>query len=125
MNNFFANLLKYLIEGIVVAVVAYYLTGRKRSVGEVASIGVVAALTFAVLDYFTPSIGSSARLGSGFGIGSNLVGFAGPGVDPNSVFQMPVAGGEVDDGYDYEEGFEDDVDDEEQEAFESNDNFGE
>lgn len=123
MNNFFANILKYLIEGIVVAVVAYYLTGRKRSVTEVASIGVVAALTFAVLDYFTPSIGSSARLGSGFGIGSNLVGFAGQGLDPNSLLRMPTMGGEAgEDDVDEEEGFEED---DEEDVDNSNDNFGE
>jgi hypothetical protein len=124
MNNYFANILKYLIEGIVVAVVAYYLTGRKRNVTEVASIGVVAALTFAVLDFFTPSIGSSARLGSGFGIGSNLVGFAGQGLNPNELLRMPTMGGEAgSDVVDDEDAvFEED---DEAQMMNANDNFGE
>jgi hypothetical protein len=46
---------------------------------EVLLISLVAAATFAVLDLFAPSIGSSVRTGAGFGIGANLVGFPGNG----------------------------------------------
>ena len=38
-------------------------------------ISLTAAATFAILDMFTPSIGGSARMGAGFGVGANLVGF--------------------------------------------------
>ena len=36
---------------------------------------IVAAAVFAILDVVSPSIGSSARQGAGFGLGANLVGF--------------------------------------------------
>jgi hypothetical protein len=42
---------------------------------EIAMIALVAIATFAVLDVYAPSVGSSARSGAGFGIGANLVGF--------------------------------------------------
>ena len=60
---------------MVVAVVAYYIPRRDADLKTVAWIGLIAALTFALLDFFSPSIGASSRLGAGFGIGSNLVGF--------------------------------------------------
>ena len=40
-------------------------------------IAVTAAATFAILDMYTPDISASARMGAGFGIGGNLVGFPG------------------------------------------------
>ena len=66
---------KYLIEGLVVAVVAYYVPKGKMSLEEVAMVAFVAAATFALLDMFAPSISVAARQGAGFGIGANLVGF--------------------------------------------------
>lgn len=78
MRQFFSNLTKYVVEGLVVAIVAFYITQRQRDLKTVAMIGLIAALTFALLDYFSPSIGASSRLGAGFGIGSNLVGFGHP-----------------------------------------------
>jgi len=67
---------KYLIEGLAVAIAAYYLP-RQRSLGldEITMIAITAAATFALLDMFSPSIGGAARMGSGFGVGANLVGF--------------------------------------------------
>jgi hypothetical protein len=44
---------------------------------DILLIGMISAATFAVLDLFAPSIGSSVRSGAGFGIGANLVGFPG------------------------------------------------
>jgi len=66
---------KYLIEGLVVAVVAYYVPQKKMGLEEVAMVAFVAAATFALLDMFAPSISVAARQGAGFGIGANLVGF--------------------------------------------------
>lgn len=70
------NVLKYLLEGLAVAVAAKYIPSREISLNEVVMIGLTAALTFFVLDMFSPSIASGARLGTGFGIGANQVGFA-------------------------------------------------
>ena len=68
--------LKYLIEGAAVAVAAYYIPqGKKLKFEEIVMIAVTAAATFAILDMYTPEIGSSARAGAGFGVGANLVGF--------------------------------------------------
>jgi len=70
------SVLKYAIEGLVVAFVAVLvLNPKKPSYGEVLTIGVAAFATFALLDTFTPSIAVTARQGAGFGIGANLVGF--------------------------------------------------
>ena len=67
------SLVKYLLEGLAVAVVAFYLP-KKTSLKEVALIALTASVVFAVLDMFAPSIALSARQGSGFGIGMNMVG---------------------------------------------------
>jgi ABC-type Co2+ transport system permease subunit len=71
--------IKYIIEGLVVAVAAYVIPkrGNKFEVEELVIIGLVAAATFAVLDVFVPAMGSSARNGAGLGIGLNLVRFPG------------------------------------------------
>jgi uncharacterized membrane protein len=67
--------IKYIIEGIMVAIAAYAIPKKSLNVEEIVVIGLMAAATFAVLDVFLPSIASSARGGAGFGIGANLVGF--------------------------------------------------
>lgn len=69
------RLVKYVLEGLAVAIAAFVLPGKTLKLAEVAMIGIVAAATFAVLDIYAPSVGSSARTGAGFGIGANLVGF--------------------------------------------------
>ena len=71
---------KYIFEGIIVAVAAYFIPNTKMPPTELLMISLVAAATFAVLDLFAPSIGSSVRTGAGFGIGANLVGFPGGGM---------------------------------------------
>ena len=73
---------KYAFEGAIVAVAAYFIPGKKMIPEEILIIALVAAATFAVLDLFAPSIGSSVRTGAGFGIGANLVGFGYPGAGP-------------------------------------------
>ena len=75
--------IKYLIEGGAVAVAAYYIPQgvNKPSFEEIALIAITAAATFALLDMLAPNdsdmgrIADNARMGAGFGIGGNLVGF--------------------------------------------------
>lgn len=67
--------IKYLIEGLAVAVAAYYIPKRKMKLQEIAMIAVTAALTFAILDMYAPAIASGARKGAGFGIGAMQVGW--------------------------------------------------
>ena len=69
------RVVKYLLEGIAVAVAAFVLPGKTLKVAEVGMIALVATATFAILDVYAPSVGSSARTGACFGIGANLVGF--------------------------------------------------
>lgn len=64
---------KYIFEGVIVAIAAYLIPGKKMHAEEVLIIGLIAAATFAVLDLFAPSIGASVRTGAGVGIGLNLV----------------------------------------------------
>jgi|TARA_X000000950_G_scaffold227663_1_gene274883 ABC-type Co2+ transport system permease subunit len=67
--------IKYIVEGVMVAIAAYAIPKKALNVEEIVVIGLMAAATFSVLDVFVPSIASSARGGAGFGIGANLVGF--------------------------------------------------
>ena len=69
--------IKYLVEGLMVAIVAFVVPPEKRQLklDEIAIIALMAAATFSILDTFIPTMGASARTGAGFGIGANLVGF--------------------------------------------------
>jgi hypothetical protein len=69
------RVIKYLVEGIMVAIAAYAIPKKSLNLEEVVIIGLTAAATFSVLDVFVPSMAASARGGAGFGIGANLVGF--------------------------------------------------
>lgn len=75
MADLVTRLVKYLLEGLAVAIAAYVIPGKTMKFGEVAMIALTATATFAILDIYAPSVGSSARTGAGFGIGANLVGF--------------------------------------------------
>ena len=82
----FINLVKYMLEGIAVAIAAFYIPQKNMNLKEIAIIALTAAAVFAVLDVFSPLVGRGARQGSGFGIGYNL-----------------VTGGGAEDAYDVEE----------------------
>ena len=83
MDNYFnvqeivRRIVKYLVEGLMVAVAAYAIPKKSMNLEEIALLALVAAATFSILDTYIPSIGSSARSGAGFGIGANMVGFPG------------------------------------------------
>lgn len=66
---------KYLVEGLMVALVAYSIPKRSLNLDEVALIALTAAATFSILDTYVPSMAASARSGAGFGVGANIVGF--------------------------------------------------
>jgi hypothetical protein len=72
MGEIITRAVKYLLEGFVVAFVAYVLPRQGLSWTEVAVIGLTAAATFAILDLFSPSIGGSVRTGAGIAIGTSL-----------------------------------------------------
>ena len=67
------RLLKYLVEGLAVALAAYYIPKKSIDMTEISIIAITAAATFAILDMYSPTIAESARSGAGFGIGYNMV----------------------------------------------------
>jgi len=77
MGELVKRAIKYLVEGLMVAIVAFVIPPEKRALKleEIAIIALMAAATFSILDTFVPSIAVGARQGAGFGIGANLVGF--------------------------------------------------
>lgn len=76
-TEFFKRLIKYLVEGLMVAIAAYAIPKQSLNIEEIMLLAVTAAATFSILDTYVPSIGVSTRSGAGFGIGANLVGFPG------------------------------------------------
>lgn len=79
LGGIVTRLVKYALEGIVVAIAAFALPGlmggKSLPLSQIGMIGLVALATFAILDTYAPSVGASARTGAGFGIGAGLVGF--------------------------------------------------
>jgi ABC-type Co2+ transport system permease subunit len=71
------RIIKYLVEGLMVAIAAFAIPKRSLNVEEIILIALTAAATFSILDTYIPSMGMNARSGAGFGIGANLVGFPG------------------------------------------------
>jgi hypothetical protein len=69
------RVIKYLIEGLVIAAAAIFIPKKSLPMDEVATLAVLAAVVFAILDAVSPSVGVTARQGAGFGLGANLVGF--------------------------------------------------
>jgi ABC-type Co2+ transport system permease subunit len=71
------RIIKYLVEGLMVAIAAYAIPKRSLNIEEIILISLTAAATFSILDTYIPSMGVTARSGAGFGIGANLVKFPG------------------------------------------------
>ncbi len=66
---------KYLVEGLAVAFVAYYFVGKgKLNIKDIVMLGITAAFVFAILDTFAPTVALGTRFGAGFGIGQGLFG---------------------------------------------------
>ena len=63
------RVVKYLIEGFIVAIAAYAIPQRTLNLDEVMLISLTAAATFSILDTYVPSMAVSARSGAGFGVG--------------------------------------------------------
>jgi hypothetical protein len=79
VSDLVSRAVKYALEGLVVAIAAFWLPkfmgGKSLPLSQIGMIGLVALATFAILDVYAPSVGASARTGAGFGIGAHLVGF--------------------------------------------------
>jgi hypothetical protein len=77
MKELIKRAIKYLVEGLMVAIAAFAIPQQSLKFDEIALIALTAAATFSILDTYVPSMGVSARTGAGFGIGANLVHFPG------------------------------------------------
>ena len=69
------RLIKYLVEGLIVAVACVAIPQKSLKLDEIIMLGFVAAATFSILDTFIPTMGQSARQGAGLGIGFGISGF--------------------------------------------------
>jgi len=74
ISDLISRVIKYALEGVAVALAAYYFSGKLK-INEIGMISLTAMATFAILDVYAPGISSGARQGAGFGIGAGLVGF--------------------------------------------------
>lgn len=73
-NELVKRTIKYIIEGLAVAICAYAIPKKQLNVEEIIIIALTAAATFSILDVFIPAMGTSVRGGAGFGLGTNLIG---------------------------------------------------
>ena len=71
------RVIKYIVEGLMVAIAAYAIPKRSLNLEEIGCIALTAAATFSILDTYIPAIGASTRTGAGLGIGFGLTGFPG------------------------------------------------
>jgi ABC-type Co2+ transport system permease subunit len=69
------RVIKYMIEGLIISVAAYVIPKRSLNLEEIALLALTAAATFAILDTYIPSMGVSARQGTGLGLGLHIAGF--------------------------------------------------
>lgn len=68
------NLVKYLLNGLGVALAMYAIMRDTVSPNEIMMVAGTAAVVFAVLDMLAPVAGLGARIGTGVGLGMKLVG---------------------------------------------------
>lgn len=70
------RVIKYLVEGLMVAIACYAIPKQSLQLDEIMLLALVAAATFSILDTYIPTMGESARNGTGLGIGLKISGFA-------------------------------------------------
>jgi len=75
LQEILKRLIKYLVEGLIVAIAAFCLPQKSLKFEEIALIALTAAATFSILDTFIPTMAQNARQGAGLGVGFSLVGF--------------------------------------------------
>ena len=68
------RIIKYLVEGLMVAIACYAIPKQSLQLDEIMLLALVAASTFSILDTYIPTMGESARNGTGLGIGLRIAG---------------------------------------------------
>jgi ABC-type Co2+ transport system permease subunit len=74
LSEIVKRIIKYLVLGLVIAIVAIVIPKKSLNVEEIMVLALTAAATFAVVDTFLPSISDSLKSGIGFSLGSGLAG---------------------------------------------------
>jgi uncharacterized RDD family membrane protein YckC len=77
VSELIKRIIKYLVEGFMVSIVAYAIPKKSLNIEEIALIALTAASTFCILDTYLPSFALSTRNGAGLGMGLSLVKFPG------------------------------------------------
>lgn len=71
------NIVKYIIQGIAIAIIAYSIPNRRINYNEILIISAISASTFLLLDIVSDEkismLLTGAQLGTGFTIGANLL----------------------------------------------------
>jgi ABC-type Co2+ transport system permease subunit len=75
ISELIRRVIKYLVMGLMVSIAAYAIPKRSLNIEEIVLLALTAAATFSILDTYIPSMGVSARTGTGLGIGLHLAGF--------------------------------------------------
>lgn len=75
MTQLVQRVMKYLIEGLAVAIAAVAIPKRQLAPREIAMIAAAGASMFAILDMYAPEVAAGARKGAGMGIGAKHVGY--------------------------------------------------
>jgi ABC-type Co2+ transport system permease subunit len=75
ISDIVKRIIKYLVEGLMVAIAAYAIPQKSLNLEEISLIALIAAATFSILDTYIPGMGISARTGAGFGIGAGIAGW--------------------------------------------------
>ncbi len=102
-------IIKYVLEGLAVAVATYLIAGKFTSIRDVALLSLTAGLTFMILDLFATDIGSGARQGTGFALGAQTVGFGSPNATvgfPSSTVFGPLQALNPFEGFQNQEDFQ-------------------
>lgn len=84
-NGLIKSLVKYITEGLAIAIAVFLIPTNKLSIGEVLIIAFTAGSMFAILDTYSPKIGDSVRQGTGIGIGIQQIGLGTYGVEEFNV----------------------------------------
>lgn len=73
-QEMFSRIVKYILEGLVVGIVAAILPSKSLTTQEVIMLALTAASLFAILDLVAPATGSASRMGVGLVSGASLLG---------------------------------------------------
>jgi len=66
-------LIVYLLEALAISIVAYYIPKNILSMTEIFKITLTGAITYLLLDLFSPLVGAGLRFGTGINIGKNMI----------------------------------------------------